>query len=158
MPKLYFLPGNPIPWARSGYNRNTACIYDRQKLERIQLKLLLEHQHGKLPFYSGPLFLFATFYMPIGKSYSPKKRSEMEDAYHTKKPDKDNLEKWLLDVCTKVLFNDDCLICDSSVRKRYSTNPRTVFSIIEMDNHGNRDNGTKTDTEEEAEIYTSFFD
>jgi len=156
MPMLYTIPGRPIPWARAGYNRETACIYDRQKMERIQQKLLLEHQHGANPFYEGPLFLFMTFYMPINKSFSIRKKAEMEGTHHFCKSDIDNLQKWVMDLSSNVLFKDDCQICDLSVRKRYSNNPRTVFSLLELDNHGNENHRDENFTEEETKIITSF--
>jgi len=54
-----------------------------------------------------------TFIPPLPKSWSKKKRAEMNGKPHQSKPDKDNLEKALLDA----LFEDDAHIWDSRVTK-----------------------------------------
>ena len=53
------------------------------------------------------------FVLPMPKSWSKKKREIYNGQAHQQKPDKDNLEKALLDA----LFSDDCHIWDSRVSK-----------------------------------------
>lgn len=57
-----------------------------------------------------------TFYLPMPKSWSKKKKDTMNLEPHQQKPDKDNLEKALLDA----IFDDDSHIWDSRVTKRWS--------------------------------------
>lgn len=54
-----------------------------------------------------------TFVLPMPDSWSKKKRAEMAGKPHQQKPDKDNLEKALLDA----IFEDDCRIWDGRVTK-----------------------------------------
>ncbi|MBN3093504.1 RusA family crossover junction endodeoxyribonuclease [Pectobacterium brasiliense] len=54
-----------------------------------------------------------TFVLPMPPSWSKKKRSEMNGKPHQQKPDKDNLEKALLDA----IFDDDSRIWDGRVSK-----------------------------------------
>ncbi len=54
-----------------------------------------------------------TFILPMPKSWSKKKKQEMNGKPHQQKPDKDNLEKALLDA----IFDDDCKIWDGRVTK-----------------------------------------
>ena len=54
--------------------------------------------------------------------------------FHTKKPDIDNLCKFLFDCCNGVVFNDDSQIFQLSASKTYAELPRTEFTIIET-NH-----------------------
>jgi len=54
-----------------------------------------------------------TFILPMPKSRSKKKRAEMNRKPHQSKPDKDNLEKALLDA----LFEDDAHLWDLRVTK-----------------------------------------
>ena len=54
-----------------------------------------------------------TFVLPMPKSWSKKKRESMEWQPHQQKPDKDNLEKGLLDA----VFDEDCRVWDSRVSK-----------------------------------------
>lgn len=129
----FILPGNPIPWARAGYNRNTMVFYDRQRDERIHSELLVQYLFGDRPILKGPLALYVTFYLPIPKSLSNKKQQNLENTYHWRKPDKDNLEKWLCDICSKIVYTDDSQIAVSTVEKRFSSNPRTEFMLKELE-------------------------
>lgn len=54
-----------------------------------------------------------TFVLPMPKSWSKRKRADMAGRPHQQKPDKDNLEKALLDA----IFTDDCRIWDGRVTK-----------------------------------------
>jgi Holliday junction resolvase RusA-like endonuclease len=132
MPKMYVIEGNPIPWARTGFNKSTLYIYDRQREERVHAKLNLENQHGDEKLYRGILAMYIDFYLPTPKSYSQKKRVELENTFHHSRPDLDNLLKWVCDISTEVLFQDDALIAQISARKLYSVNPRTTFTVLEM--------------------------
>ena len=49
--------------------------------------------------------------------------------YYSKKPDRDNLDKFLLDSMNGIFFKDDAQVCDGPVTKQYSTRPRTVIRI-----------------------------
>ncbi|MGL4446340.1 MAG: RusA family crossover junction endodeoxyribonuclease [Aeromonas sp.] len=67
-----------------------------------------------------------TFYLPMPKSWSAKKRLAMLNQPHQQKPDKDNLEKALLDA----LFEDDCRIWDGRVSKRWGNEGQIVVGSI----------------------------
>src|SRR5690554_3514466 len=54
-----------------------------------------------------------TFVLPMPKSWSKKKRDAMRGAPHQQRPDKDNLEKALLDA----IFEEDARIWDGRVTK-----------------------------------------
>lgn len=56
-----------------------------------------------------------TFVLPMPKSWSKKKRAEMDGQPHQQKPDIDNLTKALLDA----LFEDDAHIWDVRTSKRW---------------------------------------
>lgn len=53
------------------------------------------------------------FVLPMPQSWSKKKRAEYAGKPHQQKPDRDNLEKALLDA----IFDDDCRIWDGRVSK-----------------------------------------
>ena len=53
------------------------------------------------------------FVLPMPASWSKKKRSEMNGKPHQQRPDKDNLEKALLDA----VLDEDCRVWDSRVTK-----------------------------------------
>lgn len=64
----------------------------------------------------GPLHLRAVFVMPRSKSQIWKKRPMLR-MWHTKAPDKDNLEKSLLDALTGLIWATDAQVCASKTVK-----------------------------------------
>lgn len=54
-------------------------------------------------------------YLPIPKSWSKKKKAEMAGQYHRQKPDRDNIDKAILDS----LFSEDCMIAAGQITKRW---------------------------------------
>ena len=64
----------------------------------------------------GPLAVDYTFVFPRPKSMIWKTK-RMGRQPHTKKPDRDNLEKATSDALTKLLWRDDAQICDGRVAK-----------------------------------------
>jgi len=60
----------------------------------------------------------------------PASRTEIkENDWHIKKPDRDNIDKFYLDCLTNLLLEDDCLICDGRIQKKYSEDPRVEIEI-----------------------------
>jgi Holliday junction resolvase RusA-like endonuclease len=62
------------------------------------------------------------------------KRKELEErggcAWHTKKPDLDNLVKALLDGMNGIAFEDDSQICEMSLQKLYTLQPAQVLITL----------------------------
>lgn len=56
-----------------------------------------------------------TFYIPMPESWSDSKKGRMNGMPHQQIPDKDNLEKALLDA----VFDDDSVVWDGRVTKRW---------------------------------------
>ena len=53
--------------------------------------------------------------------------------WHTKKPDRDNLEKAVLDVLTQLgMWGDDCQVCGGEVLKRYVVGLERPGAIIQI--------------------------
>lgn len=75
------------------------------------------------------VFYHIIFIMPIPKSWSAKKRSENWYRPHQQTPDKDNLEKGILDA----LFNDDARAWDGRVTKVWGPAPYIIISTRNMD-------------------------
>lgn len=67
------------------------------------------------------------FVMPMPDSWSKKKKREMDGKPHKQKPDKDNLEKALLDA----IFDEDSHIWDSRVTKVWGYYGAIIIEIIE---------------------------
>lgn len=84
---------------------------DECKLKGINLK-----EHGTQ----------ITFYIPMAKSWSKKKKELHNGRMHQQTPDKDNLEKALLDA----VFDQDCMVWDSRIVKRWSYTGAIVIKNI----------------------------
>ena len=64
-----------------------------------------------------------TFIIPMPKSWSQKKRTQLNGQAHQQKPDKDNLEKALLDA----IFDDDSRVWDGRVTKLWGEKGQIII-------------------------------
>lgn len=66
---------------------------------------------------AGAVRIDLSFFMPRPKYMMTKKFPDHE-LWHTKKPDRDNLEKAVLDALKDIkVLSDDCIVCDGRLRK-----------------------------------------
>lgn len=126
---VYIVPGDPIALARARWSGKH--IYDAQKLDKLNVSLLLSQQHGSRPLFTGALWLSFIFYLPMPKT-SKKQREKLKGCYHIFKPDISNLIKFYEDVSNNIIFHDDCLIALLEAKKIYDENPRTEFFVKEL--------------------------
>ena len=66
----------------------------------------------KVPEESGHII----FHMPIPKSWSKKKKADMDMKHHKQKPDIDNLAKALMDA----VYDDDSCVSDLRITKKWA--------------------------------------
>src|SRR5437870_2125192 len=78
---------------------------------------------------TGPLALRLVFLMPRPKGMVWKRRP-MPRAWHSVKPDADNLAKAVKDACNGVLWEDDAQVCSLDVQKFYSAGDEVPGVII----------------------------
>lgn len=120
----YVIMGAPIPLARPRFSKKT--VFDSQKHKKLIMGIHLRNQHQDKPMYTGNLHMDIVFYLI---SPSVRKHGDMEEAYHVKRPDLSNLIKFVEDIGTGILYEDDALICSLTATKKYSKEPRTEFEI-----------------------------
>lgn len=81
----------------------------------------------------GPLAVSLTFHMPMPKSLHKTVRDCVRlgqgTAYHSVRPDADNLAKAILDACNGLLWKDDAQVAELSVRKVYGVEPGVEISV-----------------------------
>lgn len=128
--KHYVLPFKPIAWKRAIPNYYSRHMYDAQKQEKLLCGIYLRQQHGQDPFYEGALHLSATFFMAIPHAKS--KKSGIMGSPHFIKPDLDNMEKFIQDCATGILYKDDCQIAQKTTKKIYDSTPRIEFTLQEI--------------------------
>jgi Holliday junction resolvase RusA-like endonuclease len=134
----YTIPGKPTPLARPRFTKHK--VYDSQteiKEEAIwHLYMQRNKTIHKYPL-DGPLQLDVTFHMPIPKSASKKLKKNLPGTPHHKKPDIDNLIKFILDVAQGIIIADDKHVTIINAQKIYSSTPKTTFTLRQL--HANTD-------------------
>ncbi|MGD1008093.1 MAG: RusA family crossover junction endodeoxyribonuclease [Ignavibacteriaceae bacterium] len=129
--KRFVIPGNPIALARPRFAHKH--VFDSQHLEKLNAGLLIRNQLGNVsPSENVPLSMSIKFVMPI-PSCSKVRHAKYIDAFHLHRPDIDNLCKFVLDICNNVVYKDDCIIVKLIATKIYGEEPRTEFTIKEME-------------------------
>ena len=127
----YTILGEPQPLSRARIGFGARHMYDSQKDAKRAFAIHIQNQHGRDPFFQGPLHLDITFYMKmpkVKKRNLPSKRYQ----YHYYKADLSNLIKFVEDVSEKILYENDCQIAYITARKIYHDIPRTEFTVKEL--------------------------
>ena len=85
---------------------------------------------------TGRITLNLVFIMPITKAFSKSKLQLLKTVMipHVKRPDLDNLIKFVKDCCNTWLWKDDSQVWQIAALKRYGLEARTKIEIIEIDN------------------------
>lgn len=123
MPISVFIEGEPKAQPRArAFSRKTATsiitrMYDPGTADGWKgcvMRALAPWANREL---SGPVRIDLTFFFPRPKYMLTKKFPEHE-VWHTKKPDRDNCEKAVLDAMKDIkVLADDCVVCDGRLRK-----------------------------------------
>jgi hypothetical protein len=74
--------------------------------------------HGYRGMWDGPVAMGLTIYFPRPGKFMRKKDPD-GPIPHIAKPDRDNVEKAILDALKGIIFVDDCQVCAGEVRKFY---------------------------------------
>lgn len=116
----FTVPGQAVPWARSGGGVNTPRFTPaKQRSYAGVLKLYCQHAMNGTGPMLGPLELsiVATYAWP--KSWSNKQREAPGARWKTSRPDADNLTKIVKDALNTVAWQDDAQVASSHTWKRY---------------------------------------
>jgi Holliday junction resolvase RusA-like endonuclease len=131
--KTVTIRGNPIAKKRPRFVRRGKFVgtYNCQETEEGKFKWELLSQIGEMKPLEVPIRLTCRFFMPIPASISNKKRALYEGCAvaHTKKPDLDNLIKFVKDCGNGVLWKDDSQIISITASKAYHPSPATEIRI-----------------------------
>jgi Holliday junction resolvase RusA-like endonuclease len=129
------IPATPLPQSRPRVLKS-GITYNPQKQEKEQTQLYLAHQYPGC-ILCGPIKIDALFHFEPPISFSKKKRrqalrEEWPFIHHVKKPDIDNLCKFLLDCLVGPVIKDDNQVFKLSAEKRYSPVNETRIMIYEL--------------------------
>ena len=132
------IPGVPVGKGRPKFSTFGGYPKAYTPVKTVNYENLVKiafQQTGEQPFErETQLRADITAFFPIPKSVSKKKREEMNSGLlmHTKKPDCDNIAKSILDALNGLAYYDDSQICELSVYKMYSDEPRAEVVIKEL--------------------------
>lgn len=127
-----FFPYEPKPKGRPKFTR-IGHAYTPKATRDYEKQIRDFYKENASDYYDSPIKVSLVFYMPIPKSISKKKMELMKSGVirHTKKPDSDNLAKAVLDGINGVAFEDDKLITELRIKKRYGSVVGTAMVITE---------------------------
>lgn len=123
---VYTIKGIPVALRRPRFGKGQ--VWNSQQELFLVYGIYIKGQHDGRPLYSGPLQLDITFYFPI-----PAKKKKNPPYWHQFKPDLSNLIKLVEDCIQDVLYHDDCIISQINAKKIYDVEPRTEFTITELE-------------------------
>lgn len=126
----FIVPGSPQALARPKLTKSK--LYDSQKHFKLNYGLYLDDQFQGKRKFTGAVFLDVIFYMDILKA-SAQRRAKLLDRPHFAVPYLSSLIRYLEDSAENAIFDNDCLIWKISASKIWSSNPRTEFTISEIE-------------------------
>lgn len=107
--------------------------YDPSAADKADF-LALIHKHAPAVPFDCPLRMDVFFYFMrpashygTGNNAGILKKSA--PIWKTSKPDRDNLDKFVMDSMSKIYFRDDSVVCAGEIIKKYDANPRTEIII-----------------------------
>lgn len=106
--------GKPRMTQRDRWKQRPVVLRYHEFCDRLRLAVFGDSTGKGL---IGPEELYLEFYVPMPKSWSKKKRMEMEGMPHQQRPDIDNLCKAVMDA----LWEDDSTISFIEARKTWAT-------------------------------------
>jgi Holliday junction resolvase RusA-like endonuclease len=123
----FFVPGEPVAFARSGGNGAVRFTPKRQRDFMGLVKLAAHTAMQGRPVLDGALkaTIIATYSIPA--SWSKRKRAEIANRWKTSRPDLDNCQKLVFDSLNEIVFTDDSQIASIHAEKVYGE--PTGFSI-----------------------------
>ena len=128
---MIVIPLAPYPAPRPRFSK--FGTYNPKKYTDYKKNFLMLTKMQCKTYFEGAIRLDITFFMPIPLSLSKKKQSELiEQHYHIKKPDSDNLLKTVKDSLEGTYYKNDSQICVVNMQKVYSHKPRVEFELIKL--------------------------
>jgi Holliday junction resolvase RusA-like endonuclease len=131
----------PRAFARKMGNKYVARVFESGTAEGWKSLIAAAAKPHKPPVaILGPVRVDLTFVFPRPKSHfrTGKNAGVLRDdapTWHTSKPDRDNLEKAVLDSLTQLggFWRDDSQVCAGGVQKYYGIEPGVGVRITEME-------------------------
>lgn len=127
------LDGEPVAQKRARFSSKTHRCYNPQKKLKEQYQWQIRAFFRDAPFLT-PVGLDIHFFLSVPHSTSKVKRRQMIQGLITasKKPDLDNLQKFILDCMNGIIYHDDSQVIEMRSRKSYAEKPGTLIRIYPL--------------------------
>ena len=113
----FTVPGNPIPWARSGHAGNRHFTPKRQK--DYAAVVIAHARAARVPRLDGPVALVVRAWWSCPKALQ-RVREPYMGGPKTSKPDADNVAKLFLDALNGLAYADDAQVVELLVYKNWA--------------------------------------
>lgn len=126
------IAGLPTPWAaHGGFGKRS---YNPRGKEKEYVQWQAKAQYNRNFPITGPIRIDVSYHMPMPSGTSKVRRLQMLNGriHHIKKPDVDNLNKFLCDALKKIVFEDDSQVVEICARKLYGENGKTIIRVEEV--------------------------
>jgi len=126
-----------VPKAQARHRHTSAGkfvrTYDPTATEKQDFAVVVQQYAPPTPF-TGPISVSWTAYFPRPKSHyrTGKYAGQLKDnapVWHITRPDRDNVDKFILDALSGIFWKNDSQVCDGPLSKRYSVRPQLVIRI-----------------------------
>lgn len=124
------IPGKPLALQRARVSKKG--FFDPNYQAKKNIAWYVKKKYPDIVMVDKPISLTATFFMPMPKSISKKKKISLNQTPHFVKPDLDNLVK-AFDTFNGVLWRDDALIWEIHATKLWAEEGLTVleYEVLE---------------------------
>ena len=137
------IPGKPIAKKRPRFARRGKFVttYNDQQTEEGKFIVLAREQFKRQYPYllANAIRLECDFCFELPASAKKSQKDEINsgnELVHVKKPDLDNLVKFVKDCLNGQAWKDDSQVCQLVASKLYGNTAQTVIVIKELDNYG----------------------
>ena len=130
------ISGNPLGKIRSRKGSQGAWYNPQEDIMRINERKVKEQLPDGFSIIKKNIPVIVNliaFFLPLKKEITKEflEKIQNEDVYYTHKPDRDNIDKFVLDILSGIVFCDDDHVCDGSIQKYYTPdNPRIEVEIL----------------------------
>lgn len=125
---------NDIPVSWKAHQGSGNKSYSPRIKEKASAQWQLKIQHNKRPLYKGAVRVDFFFEMPVPATMSRKLKDKIakgEKVWHSKRPDRSNLEKFYADTLIGSVLHDDNIIVCGETQKYYARGKPKIIIIVQ---------------------------
>ena len=126
--------GKPFAKQRPKFSRRGKFVSTYTPKETVSFERtvgMIGSEHFDTPI-QGPVRLEVLAIFKPAKSWSKKRRAEAMGQWHTQKPDKDNIEKAILDGLNRIAYADDSQVASGGCDKIWGEIEKTIVTVSSL--------------------------